>query len=144
MICALHIIEHLDGPHLIVKKNSAVLESGGVVMLTTINNNSLMYGVVRLLNKIGIHVAHDRLYHRHHLNHYTNQSLRVLMEMNNYDVLLQRNHNYPIRAVDVPQSYFVIEKLYLFAVWVIFLLSALSGNEIHQTIICKKRDNRDV
>ena len=143
VICGLHIIEHFDDPHLFVKKNSAVLEPGGVVVLTTINNNSLMYGVARLLNKIGIPVAHDSLYHRHHLNHYTNQSLRVLMEMNNYDVLLQRNHNYPIGAVDVPQNYFVIEKLYLLAVWVIFLLSVLSGNEIHQTIICKKRDDSD-
>lgn len=104
----------------------------------TINNNSLLYKISRLLNKAGIHTAHDRLYSYHHTHHYTNQSLKTLMEMNGFDVLLQKNYNRPMRAVDVPGNNFLIEKIYKSLVWMIFLLSDVFGYGMDQVIVCKK------
>ena len=138
VICGLAVIEHVNDPHLFTQKLNSLLEPNGLLFIMTVNNNSLMYRLARYLNKIGVHTAYDRLYSIHHLQHYTNQSLKKLMEMNGLSVLLQRNHNYPMKAVDVPESNFLIEKIYKLIVWTIFFISSVCGCGIYQTIICRK------
>ena len=60
------------------------------------------------------------------------------MEMNGFDVLLQKNHNRPMKAVDIPENNFLIEKIYKSLIWMIFLLSHIFGCGMDQTIVCKK------
>lgn len=141
VICNLAVIEHVDNPHLFVQKLNKLLQFGKFLFITTINSNSLIYRIAGLLNKVGIHTAHDRLYSFHHLQHYTNQSLKTLMQMDGFDVLLQKNHNYPMKAVDVPESNFLIEKMYKLLVWLIFLLSVPFKWGMLQTIVCRKRNS---
>lgn len=141
VICNLAVIEHVDNPHLFVQKLNNLLQFGRFLFITTINSNSLIYRIAGLLNKVGIHTAHDRLYSFHHLQHYTNQSLKTLMQMDGFDVLLQKNHNYPMEAVDVPESNFLIEKMYKLLVWLIFLLSVPFKWGMLQTIVCRKRNS---
>ena len=138
VICSLVTIEHVNAPHLFVKTINDLLEAGGLVFIMTINSNGLIYRLARLLNKVGIHIVYDRLYSSHHLNHYTNQSLRKLMQLNGFDVLLQKNHNYSMRAVDVPEGNFLIEKICKFSVWLVFLISSIFKCEYLQTIVCRK------
>ena len=138
VICNLEVIEHVDKPHEFVQKMYSDLVNDGVLFITTINSNSLLYRTARLLKKVGIRVAFDQLYDHHHLQHYSNGSLRKLLEMNGFSVLLQKNHNYPLKAVDVPKSPFIIEKIFKFTVWTIFLLSAPLQLGQLQTVICKK------
>ncbi len=140
VICNLAVIEHIDNPHLFVQKLNSLLQPGGFLFISTINSNSLIYRIARMLKKVGIRVAHDRLYSHHHLQHYTNRSLKRLMEMNGFDLLLQKNHNYPIKALDVPKSNFLVEKFYKLVVWFIFLVSSALGCGTLQTIICRKRN----
>lgn len=141
IICSLAVIEHVDNPQLFVQKISYLLQFSGFLFITTVNSDSLFYRIARLLNKVGIHTAFDRLYSFHHLQHYTDQSLRKLMEMNGFDILLKKNHDSPIKAVDVPKSNFLIEKMYRLLVWLIFLLSAAFGVGILQTIVCRKSNS---
>ncbi len=141
VICNLAVIEHVDNPHLFVQKLNNLLQFGRFLFITTIDSNSLIYRIAELLNKVGMHTAHDRLYSFHHLQHYTNQSLKTLMQMNGFDVLLQKNHNYPMKAVDVPESNFLIEKTYKLLVWLIFLLSVPFKWGMLQTIVCRKRNS---
>lgn len=138
VITGIAIIEHVDNPHLFVQKLNYLLKPRGLFFIMTINNNSLLYLISRLLNHIGIHAAYDRIYSSHHINHFTNQSLKILMEMNGFDVLLQKNYNRPMRAVDVPESNFFIEKIYKVLVWVIFLLSSIFGREMDNITVCRK------
>jgi SAM-dependent methyltransferase len=138
IISSFAVIEHVDNPHLFVRKLKDLLEPEGFLFIMTINSNSLMYSISRLLNKAGIHTAYDRLYSLHHIQHYTNKSLKTLMERDGLDVLLQKNHNRPMKAVDVPGNNFLIEKIYKFLVWTIFLLSNLFRCGMDQTIVCKK------
>jgi len=135
------VIEHVDNPHLFVRKLSKILEPGGFLFILTINNNSLMYQIARLLKNVGIYTAFDRVYSHHHLQHFTNQSLKKLMEMNGFDVLLQKNYSRPLRAVDVPESNFLIKKIYKFLVWTIFLLSIVIERGIDQIIVCRKNND---
>ena len=134
------MIEHIDNPQLFVGKLNNLLKSGGLLFIMTINSNSLIYRIARVLKKVGMRVAYDRLYSIHHLQHFTNQSLKTLLEMNNFEVLVHKNHNYPLKAVDVPESNFLIQKMYKFFVLLSFLASAPFGMGIHQTIVCRKAD----
>ena len=97
-----------------------------------------MYKIARFLNILGLHVAFDRLYSTHHLQHYTNHSLKKLLQQNGFDIILQRNRNYPMKAVDVPESSFLIERLYKGIVLLIFLLSSIFKSGIYQIVICRK------
>lgn len=49
-----------------------------------------------------------------------------------------KNHNYPMKAVDLPESSFLIEKMYKFFVWVIFLVSSVFGCGMYYTLVCSK------
>lgn len=142
VIYSLAVIEHVDNPTLFVQRLKACLRPGAVLFISTVNNNSLLYRIARLLNKVGIHTAHDRLYSSHHLQHYTNRSLRKLMEMNGFELLSQKNHNYPMKAVDVPESNILIEKAYKLLVWLIFSLSVPFRCGHLQTIVCKEIDRK--
>lgn len=139
VVCGLEVIEHLDDPQLFTRKLSSLMENGAILVISTRNNNSLMYRIARVLNKLGLRTAHDRLYSIHHLQHYTNQSLQKLLRMNGFEVLISRNHNYPLRAVDVPEASAIVQKAYKLIVALIFMLSSLFGAGITQTVICRKK-----
>lgn len=137
-LTGLMVIEHVADPGSFVKKINAVLKSEGIVYLTTINNGSLIYRLARILKKIGIRGPFERLYDHHHLQHYTNGSLRMLMERNGFTVLSRKNHNFPVSAIDVPDNFFLLKMIYRLGIVTLFVISKLFGGEINQTIICKK------
>lgn len=139
VIVSLAVIEHIDNPNLFIEKIKKLLLPQGVMFINTLNNNSLLYKIARFLDKIGVHSAYNRLYSYHHLDHYTNRSLRILMELNGFEVIKQRNHNYPLSAVDVPEGCFIKKRIHLFAVGVIFYMSSLFGNGMLQTVVCRKK-----
>ena len=143
VVCNFMVIEHLKDPCSFIEKSSCILKNGGIMVVNTINNDSLIYLIARMLNRVGIRVAHDRLYSRHHLNHFTNKSLKRLLERNGYQVLANWNHNYPLAAVDVPKSKWGLSHIYKSAVGVSFLLSNLFGGGVEQTLICKKNKDDD-
>ena len=92
----------------------------------------------RFLKKFGFRTAHDRLYSKHHLNHFSNKSLKYLLEKKGYHLIKQWNHNYAMNKIDVPQSNFVIENLYKFGAFVMFKISDVIGNGHSQTVIANK------
>lgn len=138
VVCANAMIEHVDDPRLLMKKLGDILAPQGLLLLSTINNLSFTYRIARFLNRFGIHAAYNQLYGEHHLQHYSNRSLRYLLQANGFQVLIQKNHNYPFKAVDIAETNPYIKKIYLLGVWFIFFLQALSGTGIAQLVICKK------
>jgi 2-polyprenyl-3-methyl-5-hydroxy-6-metoxy-1,4-benzoquinol methylase len=139
VICSLMTIEHIGEPHLFIQRIYNLLQPKDLVFIMTINSNSLIYKIARFLNMLDMRVAHDRLYSFHHLNHYTNRSLKKLMEINGFEILLHKNHNYCIKSVDIPEANFLVETMYRFSVWLIFFISSFLGSGMLQTIICRKK-----
>ena len=107
-------------------------------MLSTINSRSLIYRIARILNIFGLSAAYNQVYGEHHLQHYTNSSLKYLLEKNGFKVIIQNNRNYPLKAVDVQVTNLWIKRLYLLAAGVIFALQALTRTGITQVLVCKK------
>ena len=130
VIVALAVIEHFDNSLAFIRKVNTL--SDGLIFIMTINNDSLIYKVARLLKQFGIRAVYDRFYYYHHLQHFANYSLRKLLESNGFDVLEQANHAYSVRAIE-------INNFLRFFVWLIFLFSFNCG--MLQTVICRKTTN---
>lgn len=138
VITGLTVIEHLQHPDVFVARLAQLLRPGGRIILTTDNTGGLLYSTARVLRRCGIRSAYERLYDEHHLHHFTNQSFRKLLERHGFDVVVQRNHNYPLKAVDAPLQGPVMEALYLAAVATMFAASTVLRNGILQTAVCQK------
>ena len=137
-ITSFMVIEHVDDPRTFVEKLYDRLEPGGVLFISTNNNGGMLYSLARMLKDIGIRLVYDRVYSDHHLQHFTNASLKKLLERNGFEIEGFGNHNYPLKAVDTPAAGFLVKKFHLLAVWKIFLLSGLFGNGFLQTFVCRK------
>lgn len=139
IITSFMVIEHVIDPHLFINKMVQSLTPNGVIVVNTINNGSLIYRVARFLDSLGMSTAHDRLYDHHHLQHYTNQSLKKLLEMEGLEVVKVKNHNYKLKAVDVPSNNPISIALYKLMVAGMFIISKPLNLGHHQTLYCKKR-----
>lgn len=138
IVSGLMIIEHIGDPHGFVRKITSVLKPQGMVIMNTVNGGGLLYTVARCLRRIGFRGPFERLYDKHHLEHYQTTSLRLLFESEGYRVLSHRVHNFPLKALDVPEGNKLLAFLYCAGVACAFLLTARCGG-VHQTIICEKK-----
>ncbi len=137
-ITSFMVIEHIEDPREFIKKLYECLEPGGFLFISTNNNGGMLYSLARFLKRFGIRVVYDRVYSDHHLQHFTNKSLRLVLQKNGLEIREFKNHNYPLKAVDTPEANFLVKKFYLAAVWTIFRLSELFGNGFLQTFVCFK------
>ncbi|MBI4355017.1 MAG: class I SAM-dependent methyltransferase [Candidatus Omnitrophica bacterium] len=142
VICGLAVLEHVEQPDRFLEHAAAHLRPGGLLFLMTVNNDGGFYRVARALRRVGFSAAYRRLYSPHHLHHFTNRSLRQLVERYGFRVLAQRNHNTPLSAVDVPAARPLLAGCYRLAVAALFTASAMVRDGILQTVICEKADGR--
>jgi 2-polyprenyl-3-methyl-5-hydroxy-6-metoxy-1,4-benzoquinol methylase len=139
IITSFMVIEHVIDPHLFINKMVESVTPNGVIVVNTINNGSLIYRVARFLNSLGFPTSHDRLYNHHHLQHYTNKSLKTLLEMEGVEVVKVKNHNYKLKAVDVPDGSSLMMGFYKAMVAGMFIVSSILNLGHHQTLYCKKK-----
>jgi SAM-dependent methyltransferase len=137
-IVTLAVIEHIDDLNKFVNSMRDILQNNGYLIIMTINNDSLIYRAARLLCKIGYRTPFDRLYSSHHLQHFTNRSLSKLMEKRGFKAVRMVNHNYPLKAVDVPGKNPLVTMIFKISVAILFLLSIPTNSQQLQTIIYKK------
>lgn len=139
IITSFMVIEHVIDPHLFINKMVKSLTKNGVIVVNTINSGSLVYRVATFLNSLGFSTAHDRLFDHHHLQHYTNKSLIKLLEMEGLDVVKVENHNYQLKAVDIPDSNGLVTGIYKLMVATMFMVSMPLNLGHHQTLYCTKK-----
>ncbi len=137
-VVTLTVIEHIEDGHLFLKKINDCLRPGGILVVTTNNNDGLFYKIARLLKRVGLRAAHDRIYSSHHVQHFSNVSLRLLLEKHGFEITRLKNHNYPLKAVDMPPAGFLTMRCYRLAVVLIFFLSWIFGNGFLQTYVCRR------
>ena len=79
----------------------------------------------------------EMLYDKHHLNHFSVNSLKNLFErkkMRNSDVLLSQ---FNIHALTLPSKKFFIKNFFKLCIWIIYKIEKLLKNTNQQTIIYK-------
>jgi len=136
VITSLACIEHVADPDTFVRKMRQLILPGGLIVIMTVDSGGLMYQIARMFNKIGIHAGYRRLYSKHHIHHFTNQSLRLLLEKHRFKIISQKNHNYDLASVDFPSANFVTKSLYKILTAIIFSISSLLNKGMLQTVVC--------
>src|SRR6516165_8460369 len=81
---------------------ASMSNSGGSVVVMTLDDSSLLYRVARLGRLLGASIVFNRVYSAHHLHHFTKRSLGELLERNGLRVEARLGHSVPIRAIDMP------------------------------------------
>jgi SAM-dependent methyltransferase len=139
-VVSLAVIEHVIDIQMFIRRLYSLCAPGGFVIVMTLNDRSILYGVARLLHNLGYKIPCERLYSKHHLNHFNTSSLKRLVEMNNLSVVKTLLHNVPLAAVDFPASSRLARSILLAGVWGTFILGRLTGRTYLQTVICRKAD----
>jgi SAM-dependent methyltransferase len=124
-------IEHVADVKTFAARLASVLVPGGLAIVATNNERSITYNVARVFRRLGYEVPFERLYDRHHLNHFNTRSLRTLMERSGFRPVSLHRHNIPLAAVDMPKES-VILKL---GVWTTFAIGRLTGRTFFQTLV---------
>jgi 2-polyprenyl-3-methyl-5-hydroxy-6-metoxy-1,4-benzoquinol methylase len=140
-ICNLAVIEHLDSPHAFVTKMKALLVPGGLFITVTDNDDGLVYLAARLLKKAGIEAPYDRLYTTHHIQCFSNKSLKLLMKMNGLETVMHHRHNHSVAAVDYPEADPATMAIYKAAIRCIFAASNLCDSGIMQINVSENGKN---
>ena len=139
IITNLAVIEHLNSPQLFIKKIKELLLPGGLLFTVTDNDYSMFYRIARLLKKVGMNAAYDRTYMTQHLQCFSRNSLKVLMDMNGLEIIRHKDHNHSIAAVDYPKTNLFTTIFYVIGIYIIFGLSNMINDGILQVAVCRNK-----
>ncbi|WP_027185967.1 methyltransferase domain-containing protein [Desulfovibrio inopinatus] len=103
-VTSLANIEHIPDAKGYMDKMARLVRPGGVVVIYTVNEKSLIYRLARMLYGIGIPFAAKRLYEPHHVNHFSVESLAALAKTSQLETAFVRLRNIPTRAIDIDPS----------------------------------------
>ena len=102
VVVSLNVIEHVSDCVAFANRLRQLTKPGGTIAIMTVNESSILYGLARFGRLLGVPLAFDRLYSRHHLHHFTRASLLGLLESCGLKSSQHILHNSPVRAVDLP------------------------------------------
>lgn len=131
VVLCIYSIEHMDNMDKYMFKIEQLLKEDGIFIVSTINDNSLIYSLSRGLYALGIGFACERLYSKHHLNHFSVNSLKLLVKNRGFKLLSLSTKNFPCNALDFSES--LPDKIVKSVVMILFLLSAILKKEFCQT-----------
>lgn len=137
-VVSLAVIEHISDVAGFVDRLRALARSGGIVIVMTVNESSLLYALARAGNLLGFPLAFNRLYSRHHLHHFTRESLRTILRSRGFSVESEIVHNAPLAAIDIPAQGKLADAVLRSAMWVLCRVGDLTGRSYLQTIIARR------
>lgn len=138
-ITSLGTIEHLGNIKKFIGIVKELLNNNGIAIIMTIDSESLIYRISKIMKKCNLRTPYNQLYEYKHLHHFTRKSLISLFERADFEVVRHITHNYPLRAIDIHNKNLLISNFHNISAIGIFLLSSLIKKEMLQTIICRKR-----
>lgn len=138
-VVSLAVIEHVPDCVAFAKRLRELASPGGAVVVMTINASGVLYALARVGRALGIKLAFNRLYSRHHLHHFTRQSLCEVLESSGLKVSTQIMHNAPLSAMDLPVRNSAADAMLRVGVWAIFMAGLITSKTYQQTAICSAR-----
>lgn len=131
VVVSLAVIEHVADPVLFASTLFDRCNPGGMVVVMTLDNDSLLYSAARLMARVGVGGPCERLYSAHHLQHFTSHSLKIALGKSGMEVIRIHHHNAPVAALDIPAANSIVGSVYMLGV--IGLLWA--GFLVHRTYL---------
>lgn len=139
VVVSLAVIEHVADVSGFAKRLAALCTPGAQAIVMTLDNNSLLYRVARLVNSFGLRTAFNRLYSTHHLHHFTERSLHLLLESAGISAYKVHRENAPLRAIDIPPGGRMLQPVMWVGVATILALGSITGSAYLQTMIGTRR-----
>jgi SAM-dependent methyltransferase len=134
VVIAQQVIEHVEDPHAFLDALARLARPAAWVILSTINESSLLYSLARAGRRTGIPLAFNRLYSSHHLQHFTCHSLRTLLQRHSFRVVEEVTHNAPLAAIDIPVSNRAADAVLRAGMWMVCRLGEVANRSYLQTI----------
>jgi 2-polyprenyl-3-methyl-5-hydroxy-6-metoxy-1,4-benzoquinol methylase len=136
-VVSLATIEHLPDVAGFADRLRALTKPNGIIAVMTVNESSILYGLARAGRRLHVSLAFNRLYSRHHLNHFTRESLRTLLRSRGLIVSSEMVHNPPLAAIDIPVESKLMDALLRTAMWTLCKAGDITNGSHLQTIICR-------
>jgi SAM-dependent methyltransferase len=136
-VLSFQVIEHMPDANEFVARLLQLVRPGGIVSTSTPNSAGALYAAARLGKAVGFDLAFNRLYSRHHLQHFTRRSLARLFSMHGCRVEQHWDHNAPIRAMDLPVSSKAAAAILRGGLCVLWGAGRLLRRSYLQTVICR-------
>jgi SAM-dependent methyltransferase len=137
VVSSLLVIEHIADVQRFVESLRSVCRPGGMLVVTTNDEQGVLYRAARAMRGVGYAAAYERLYSRHHLNHFSVRTLRRLLEASGLAVIRTYHHNIPVAAVDLPPAGPMKRSVWRSGVLVAFGLGRLMRATFLQTVVCR-------
>lgn len=138
VVVTLAVIEHVNDPLDFSRRISKLCDDNGLIIVMTLNNDSLLYLVSRILYKLNIKTPVMRLYSAHHLQHFTIKSLDHALNSEGMIIKERYFHNAPLNAIDMPSKNCISKSIMKFGVSLIFILGKVFNKTYLQTVVAKK------
>jgi len=137
-VVSLAVIEHVPDVHRFVERLRELCVPGGLIVIMTNHEGGLLYRLARLLHRLGYRRPCERLYSKHHLNHFNVSSLTRLLRLHRLAIEDIRYHNTPIAAVDIPAASAATETILRALVWGVWILGRLTRQTFLQVVVCRR------
>jgi 2-polyprenyl-3-methyl-5-hydroxy-6-metoxy-1,4-benzoquinol methylase len=142
-VTSLAVIEHIADVGGFTERLRGFTKSNGVVAVMTLNESSILYRLARTGHRLNVSLAFNRLYSRHHLHHFTRESLRTLLRRRGLIVDSEIIHNPPLSAIDIPVDSRVADTLLRAAMWALCKAGDLTNQSYLQTVVCRASPTRE-
>jgi SAM-dependent methyltransferase len=137
-VISLAVVEHIRDVRSFLGTLSSLCSYDGNIIIMTLNENSILYQIAKILNRLGVHTPYERLYSSHHIHHFNVSSLKELILGSGLTIVRHLFHNIPIAAVDIPYTTALMKFVMRSGVLGAFALGSLLGQRTYlQTLICK-------
>ena len=134
-VVSLATIEHIADVTSFAARLFSLCKPGGMAIVMTLDNDSLLYRVARAARRLGMPIAFNRLYSAHHLHHFTMSSLADLLARSGFHVVNTLQHSVPVQAIDVPVKNPMARPLFLAAAAMLLALGDAMGRSYLQTVV---------
>lgn len=134
-VVSLATIEHVRNATSFAARLFTLCKPGGMVVVMTLDDGSLLYRVARVARLLGMPIAFNRLYSAHHLHHFTKNSLTHLFARSGLHVRKTLRHSMPVQAIDVPVKNPFLRPFFLTAAASLLALGDMTGRSYLQTLV---------
>ena len=135
VVISIAVIEHIEDVNKFIKLQKKLCKKNGFIINVTINESSFLYRASRILNFFSISTPIEKLYDKHHLNHFSVDSLTNLYKKNKLNRITLELSQFNLDALTLPSKNFFIKNIYKMLVFFIYKIEKILKNTNQQAII---------
>ena len=139
MVVSVMVIEHVKKIKPFIQLIQKLTKKNAYCVINTINTNSILYKISHFFYYFNFKTPFYRLYDPHHLNHFSNKSLKKIFLQNGFSLVKKIDTPITMKQVDYPYDNFIKKYFFYVGIYLIIRLQNIFGFSWVQTIVLKKK-----